>query len=272
MGVKDVQPIFLVFVLVLHGFEGDFLNLPFSHFIGLIDHHFLIEHEGETLEMGFSFGFFSLELFHELVINFGRPVSFLMNASTLLHKDLELLPQMLELLLQIEFSLVIHDLIALDSFCTHGVHFLVPLGLLKLELDVVELLLHGGDFIVALVFVALVLVFDNFVFLFFLFEQVDFGFVMEFLFVDSVIFFSDYSEVFMGSTVLKIVGSFFGLFSEFGELPASNEGEVVVFNALSDGSEGGEFEGFFGVVGVFGDGVFAEVGGVAETAQTERLK
>jgi hypothetical protein len=59
------------------------------------------------------------------------------------------------------------------------------------------------------------------------------------LLINRIILFPYDSQVFMGSPILQVIGSFLRLFSEFRQLSACYEGEIVVFDALGNWCEGG---------------------------------
>jgi hypothetical protein len=64
------------------------------------------------------------------------------DSGALFDKDFELFSEMIELFLEIKFSLIVDDFIVFDSFGAHGQKFFVPFGLLKLQLNSIQLILH----------------------------------------------------------------------------------------------------------------------------------
>ncbi len=184
--------------------------------------------------MGLSFVLFGLKLFHEFIINFGGSVGFFVDSSALFDKDFELFSEMVELFFEIEFSLIVDNFIVFDSFDAQGQNFFVPLSLLKLQLNSIQLFFCRFDLIVALIFVSQVLIFDGFVLFLLLFQEIKFSFTLKFLLINRIVLFPYDGQVFVGSTILQVIRSFLWLFSEFGQLSASNKGEIVIFNTLVD--------------------------------------
>lgn len=166
--------------------------------------------------MGLSFVLFGLELFHEFIVDFGGSVGFFVDSGALFDKDFELFPEMVKLFFEIVFSLIVDDFIVFDSFGAHGQNFFVPISLLKLQLDSIQVILHRLDLVTALIFVTQVLIFDGLVFFLFLFQEINFGFVLKFLLINCIVLFPYDGQVFVGSPILQVISSFLRLFSEFG--------------------------------------------------------
>ena len=155
-----------------------------------------------------------------------------MDPSSFLHKYFELLSQMLKLLLRVVFSLIVDNFIVFYSISEHLKNLFIPLTFLVMQLNVIEFILERLDLFVALIFVAQVLIFNSLVFFLFLPEQVNFGLKLQFLLINSIVLFTNYSQVLMGSSILQIITTFLGLFSEFRQLSTGNKGKIIVFHSL----------------------------------------
>lgn len=151
--------------------------------------------------MGFSFSFFGLKLFRQFLIYFSCPVCILVDSSSLFHKYLKLFSEVFKFFFQVKLSLIVNNFVMFDSFWKHLENFFVPFTFLKMQLNLVELVFEGLDFVTALVFVTGVLVLNGCILLFLLFKKIDFGFVLELLLVDCIKLLPDCGEVLMGSVV-----------------------------------------------------------------------